>query len=200
MAFRSNGVSKVHNSGSGDAFSSLEAEFLGLKVSIPSTFHPDYDPTSLAWDNGRNYGIVIDAGSSGSRIYIYSWLDPSVSSSSPTRDSTIKIEKADATGSNFELKEEPGISSLSSNPRGVGSHLEPLLAFASKSIPIAKQSTTPVFLFATAGMRLVEPGPQKEILKEACKYVKSSFSYYIKDCDTHFRVISGELEGFVAAC
>ena len=180
----------------GVSSSTLEADFLALKIRLPAPAHLDYDPSSFLWDNGRNYGIVIDAGSSGSRIYIYSWLDPALSSHSSSLESAIKLEKADASGSNFELKEEPGISTFSINPKNVGPHLEPLLKFASNTIPLSKQSKTPIFLFATAGMRLVDPGPRSEILQEACRFVKSQYLYYINDCDSHFRVISGELEGY----
>lgn len=187
-------ITSSTESKSSESLSLLERDFLSLKTLCPPTDHSDYDQSTLAWDNGRNYGIFIDAGSSGSRIYVYSWLDPSLASHLAS-DSTIKIEKADSAGVNFELKEEPGISAFTSNPSGVGPHLDPLLSFASRTIPNSKQKSTPIFLFATAGMRLVEPGQQNEILKEACRYVKNGYRYFVKDCDSHFRVISGELEG-----
>ena len=163
-----------------------EQNFLDLKLSQPPP--PEELEGEDDWLRNRQYGIVIDAGSSGSRIYVYSWQKKS-------SNTAIKLEKADEDGKKFELKEKPGISTFAVNPEGAGPHLEPLLKFAYSAIPLHKQSSTPLYLFATAGLRLVEQNQRQEILAAACAYAKKNYLYYIGDCDAHFRVISGELEG-----
>lgn len=58
------------------------------------------------WLAGRHFGIVIDAGSSGSRLQIYSWEDPSI----PTSFSHTlpKVEKGTKLGDDWSTKVEPG--------------------------------------------------------------------------------------------
>ena len=163
-----------------------------LALNVPKVLSANGLDLDTEWDKNRRYGIVIDAGSSGSRIYVYSWIDPLKSSSLQT---AIKIEKSDEKGLNFELKSQPGLSTFSADPSRVGEHLDPLLRFAMKTVPERKRPSTPVYLFATAGMRLVEPEPQKLILSQACSHVKMNYNYYVGDCAAHFRVISGEFEG-----
>lgn len=54
---------------------------------------------------------------------------------------------------------------------------------------------TPVFLLATAGMRLLPDSQRKNILAQICSFVRSNTKFQISSCDQHIQVISGETEG-----
>lgn len=63
------------------------------------------------WLAGRHFGIVIDAGSSGSRIQIYSWRDPrtiEVVKGSDLAYTLPKVEKGTQNSEDWVYKVEPG--------------------------------------------------------------------------------------------
>lgn len=99
-----------------------------------------------------HYGIIFDAGSSGSRIHVYTW-------------------RSGGTSGDFELVEDdllkvkPGLSSFNKDPSKAGSSLGPLLSHAKAKIPAEQHSVTPVFLMATAGLRMVGDSVAEEILQ-----------------------------------
>ncbi|KAI8607126.1 nucleoside phosphatase GDA1/CD39, partial [Chytriomyces sp. MP71] len=154
------------------------------------------------WYVDRHYGIVIDAGSSGSRLLIYSWK----SSNNPVHNATSLplIEKAFPDDRKPWSKAiEPGISSLATQRLGtlptlksVRKYLKPLLGFAAKSIPRHLHASTPVYLLATAGMRLVPQEAQDRILQYSCETVRKYYRFDLSGgCARQFRIISGEAEG-----
>jgi golgi apyrase len=159
-----------------------------------------------------NYGIIIDAGSSGSRIYIYSYQylngtdrlphislaeDPPPSIIRPLPLASMFVANKpnlETNSKKWQLKIEPGISSFADHPQKVGiEHLKPLLDFADTKLPHRKRRKISLHILATAGMRMIDSERQSSILQHACDYVKSNYLYRF-DCD-NLDVISGEMEG-----
>ncbi|KAJ3069155.1 Golgi apyrase [Podochytrium sp. JEL0797] len=153
---------------------------------------------SEAWHRDRHFGIVVDAGSSGSRLLVYSWR-----LNNATKDTLPTINKAfpDISKKDSFLNIAPGLSSLSSpssspSLEATEEYLRPLIDFAKSAIPAHKHVSTPIFLLATAGMRLIPEDHQNSIMDHACTAVRQLSDFDISGgCDKHFRIISGEEEG-----
>lgn len=70
------------------------------------------------WLAGRRFGIVVDAGSSGSRLQIYSWKDPRLVQSEKGTgipNSLPKVDKGTKDGEGWVSRIQPGMSQLSLN-------------------------------------------------------------------------------------
>ncbi|CUS21935.1 LAQU0S04e04214g1_1 [Lachancea quebecensis] len=151
-------------------------------------------PQGNALDHDQ-YGVVIDAGSSGSRVYIYKWQDPVYTSE------VEDVENLDSVPQIFLSKEwttktSPGLSSFKKKPKkAFKNHIKPLLQFAEEIIPRDHLKSTPVFIQATAGMRLLSDKKRDLILDNLCYGIKHSTDFLLEDCRSQIQVIDGETEG-----
>ncbi|UXI20209.1 Transcription factor SOX-2 [Sarcoptes scabiei] len=135
------------------------------------------------------YAVLIDAGSSGSRVYIYVW-----SPHSGDLRQLLKIRVLrDNLGKELYLTITPGLSACASNTSNATDYISPLLEFASKHIPKQKHAETPVYLLATAGMRLLEKSIQDAILANLRSGIPKRFSFLFTP--KNVEIISGKDEG-----
>ncbi|KAF2671766.1 hypothetical protein BT63DRAFT_411115 [Microthyrium microscopicum] len=139
------------------------------------------------------YGVILDAGSSGTRVYVYRWHDPSWSrKKGHDLNALPEIE----TKKKWTLKTHPGVSTFGPTPESVGTdHLKPLLDHALKHVPKNQVKDTPLFLLATAGMRLLPQIQREQVLDSICSFAREYSDFQIPDCDLHIQVIPGETEG-----
>mmetsp|Transcript_24189 Transcript_24189/g.46860 ORF Transcript_24189/g.46860 Transcript_24189/m.46860 type:complete len:461 (+) Transcript_24189:124-1506(+) len=96
------------------------------------------------------YGLMIDAGSTGSRVHLYRWVWRGQALPDITDD--------------YYLEVKPGLSSYAHNPQEAADSIKPLLDFSLNHIPEAVRETTWVKLTATAGLRLLTEEQQDGIL------------------------------------
>ena len=119
------------------------------------------------------HGMVIDAGSSGSRLHLYEW-DPRVLRDAKDVEAAVSGRKLSFPGTESRWTErlQPGISSFSSidDPddlhETIKEYLKPLIDFA-KSILHEKADDFQnfrIYFRATAGMRLLETENRSRIL------------------------------------
>ncbi|GBF92834.1 apyrase-like [Raphidocelis subcapitata] len=107
------------------------------------------------------YSIVLDAGSTGSRIHVY------------------KFERRRDQGGQLLLISDtfeqlkPGLSAFPDDPKKAAASLEPLLATAVRTVPKALRRQTSISLKATAGLRLLPGSKAEDILKAVGTFLKT---------------------------
>lgn len=141
------------------------------------------------------YGIVIDSGSSGSRIQIYRWEDPVLLRDSST-DEVLHAPPKITQEKGWSHKISPGISTFADKKGKVWTdHYQGLLAFAEQIVPAEQIPETPIYVLSTAGMRLLPKKKREAILKETCRLIQKNSKFLIGDCAEHVQVIDGATEG-----
>ncbi|KAG9261927.1 ectonucleoside triphosphate diphosphohydrolase 2 [Astyanax mexicanus] len=127
------------------------------------------------------YGIVLDAGSSHTAMFIYKW----------------PANKQNGTGIVSQHSEcdvdGGGISSYAGQKGGAARSLEKCMDHAIQKIPKVRHHRTPIYLGATAGMRLLnisQPKVSDEILKEVGEKLKT-YPFSFKGAT----ILTGQEEG-----
>lgn len=88
------------------------------------------------------------------------------------------------------------MSTFAEKPGSVGpDHLKELLQHAVAHVPKEAIPETPIFLLATAGVRLLPTSQRKDLLAQICSYARLTTDFQLPDCDLHIQAISGETEG-----
>ncbi|XP_033102855.1 ectonucleoside triphosphate diphosphohydrolase 8-like [Anneissia japonica] len=142
----------------------------------------------LIWGNRerfyKEYGIVLDAGSSHTNLFVYQWPGSKKNGTGIVKQRGVCVVKGG------------GISSYVETPEKAGPSLEECFdTTALHSVPRKDQEETPVFLGATAGMRLLDetsPDISDAILNSTRRTISS---YPFNFTDDQARIITGTEEG-----
>ncbi|GEQ71290.1 hypothetical protein JCM33374_g4971 [Metschnikowia sp. JCM 33374] len=125
---------------------------------------------------------MIDAGSTGSRIHVYSF------------DTCVSPPKL--LNEEFKML-NPGLSSFDTDTKGAAASLDPLLEVALNTVPKAKQGCTPVAVKATAGLRLLGQAKSDAILKEVRNHLETDYPFAVVDGEG-ISIMDGKDEGVYA--
>ncbi|XP_075185599.1 nucleoside diphosphate phosphatase ENTPD5 isoform X4 [Anomaloglossus baeobatrachus] len=169
------------------AFTFCCSLFPGFSLSDPSVTYGGTSPLTYAVrvptiSRDIMYGIVFDAGATGTRIHIYTFRPSS------TRPS-LEID-----GEIFESL-KPGLSAFAQQPEQGAESVRSLLQLALDNIPSTHWKKTPLLLKATAGLRLL-PALQAEALLQEVRKVFSSSPFLVPG--NSVSIMDGTDEGVLA--
>eukprot|EP00242_Pyramimonas_sp_CCMP2087_P001715 CAMPEP_0198228520 /NCGR_PEP_ID=MMETSP1445-20131203/113491_1 /TAXON_ID=36898 /ORGANISM="Pyramimonas sp., Strain CCMP2087" /LENGTH=344 /DNA_ID=CAMNT_0043908901 /DNA_START=29 /DNA_END=1060 /DNA_ORIENTATION=+ len=127
--------------------------------------------------DGMQYAVVIDAGSTGSRVHTYRFK--------PSSKGPVLVDD-----DFHQLK--PGLSSFADEPDKGADSLIPLLEAAVARVPASAQKETTIEVRATAGLRLL-PGQKAEDLLSAVRTFLAKYPFTFDD--TSVSIMDGADEG-----
>lgn len=139
----------------------------------------------------NDYGVVMDCGSSGTRVFVYTWPRAS------HEKELLEIEPLkDENGNAVQKKVEPGLSSFADHPEDLEEYLRPLIDLAIAHIPEEQHHETVLYMLATAGMRMIPQEAQDSILSELRASIPSMTNFVFSE--QNVGVITGKEEGIYA--
>ncbi|KAH9464882.1 hypothetical protein Pst134EB_004387 [Puccinia striiformis f. sp. tritici] len=143
----------------------------------------------------HRYALMVDAGSTGSRIHVYRFsycLPPSSTSTGDSASSILpKLENE------LFFKTQPGLSSYAGRPIDAAESLRPLLQAALDGVPVEQRHCTPISVKATAGLRLLGDNQSKEILDQVRIWLRTSWPFKL-DPQNAVSIMDGADEGVYA--
>ncbi|OLL24167.1 putative guanosine-diphosphatase [Neolecta irregularis DAH-3] len=160
---------------SSSCWKAIQARSIGSVASYTDRCSTSFDKTKPIVE----YVLIVDAGSSGSRIHIYKFNH---CKESPELESEI----FDST--------TPGLSSYAKDPEAAAKSLDELLDVAAKNVPEELHACTPIAVKATAGLRLLGDKESQAIIDAVqCRLEKSCPFALVKD--NGVEVLDGKSEG-----
>lgn len=130
----------------------------------------------------HQYVVMIDAGSTGSRVHIYKFA-------------TCKAQP-ELLDEKFKML-NPGLSSFDTDTKGAATSLDPLLKLALETVPETLHNCTPVAVKATAGLRKLGNEKSKAILDEVQGHLENDYPFPIVP-NEGVSVMDGREEGVYA--
>lgn len=151
------------------------------------------------------YTVVIDCGSTGTRVNVYEWMLGSVVGktnlpillhSYPDSNNNVITKKSSLWKTSCQyhcMQTEPGLDKYVNDSLGVRQALEPLIVWAESLVPREMHRETPIFVLATAGLRRIPKDDAFRVLKDVEAVVKDhSFMFDMR----WIRVLSGREEAY----
>ncbi|XP_008311400.1 ectonucleoside triphosphate diphosphohydrolase 5-like [Cynoglossus semilaevis] len=127
------------------------------------------------------YGVMFDAGSTGTRIHVYTFIQSN--SELPVLDNEI-----------FQSL-KPGLSAYADSPKMATDGIRKLLKVAKKSVPRLEWKKTPVVLRATAGLRMLSAEKAQALLDQV-QHVFDESPFLVPD--NSVTIMNGTNEGILA--
>ena len=157
------------------------ANAYGVKV-LPSSLS-DKELDALPVD-AFSYLAMIDAGSSGCRAHIYRYG---------------KLGSIDGPlyvlPQHVSKKVKPGLSSFAKNPNDAGPSLKELVEFVKSKVPERDWAVTPIWLKATAGLRMLESAESGAVLVSVRNFLGDKANSPFIFRSNWAGIISGNEEG-----
>ncbi|OQE17077.1 hypothetical protein PENFLA_c025G07648 [Penicillium flavigenum] len=135
------------------------------------------------------YALMIDAGSTGSRIHVYRFNNcgPTPELENEVFEQTKKKEGGS------------GLSSFREDAEGAALSLDPLMDVAVKSVPEEYRSCSPVAVKATAGLRLLGPEMSNKILEAVRHRLETAYPFPVVSREKGgVQIMDGSDEGVYA--
>ncbi|EIN12644.1 hypothetical protein PUNSTDRAFT_124404 [Punctularia strigosozonata HHB-11173 SS5] len=130
------------------------------------------------------FALMIDAGSTGSRIHIYKFNN---CGASPEYEYEV-----------FKMT-QPGLSSYAGSPGKAAESLDVLLDEAVRVVPASLRACTPVAVKATAGLRLLGTSESAAILDAVRAHLHTKYPFKLHDADGQgVLIMDGKDEGVYA--
>jgi|GEM_PF-1029917 hypothetical protein len=129
---------------------------------------------AILFGSEPHYAIVIDAGSTGSRLHLFQYDE---------------VKKIPAITELFSEKITPGLASFASTPEKAGPALAVLLNKANATLATKQINPQDVslYLFGTAGMRLLakdSPEKAQTIYAAVSEYISKNYTFHVADINT----------------
>ncbi|EIW74609.1 hypothetical protein CONPUDRAFT_113157 [Coniophora puteana RWD-64-598 SS2] len=167
--------------------SSSDEKTLSTKPTSPET---DPDPLKTVHCTSPHdsssplvqYALMIDAGSTGSRIHVYKFHN-----CGPAPAFEYEV---------FKMT-QPGLSDYSGRPTDAAKSLDELLDVAMQTVPASLRKCTPVAVKATAGLRMLGAAQAQAILDAVEKHLKEDYPFPLPDKEGVV-IMDGKDEGVYA--
>ncbi|XP_045539258.1 ectonucleoside triphosphate diphosphohydrolase 5 [Papilio machaon] len=139
---------------------------------------------SLGYESAHHYAVVIDAGSSGTRVLAYKFRVPFA---------VFGEASLDLVEEYFE-QSKPGLSSYADDPEKGAESVVSLVRKAEGLTPAAERARTPLLVRATAGLRLLPPHKAQRLLEHVARAL-ARLGYAAAEGGADVQIMDGSDEG-----